>query len=211
MTHEPITALARVLQRVLPQQKDMVWVQAWRYNKILAGARWAELLPAHHRDLRLMTWTCQEVISLSDQPDLMYEALIHLAAERLVSVQNKDNGLVITRETDRPFIPDDESSPDSSTRSRRSSAGSLSSLSSLQSASSRGSRSSSTARGPSGPGFIRCRGRYGRRGRGGGYRSDRTYQTGETRLPALVQALALDDAAGAARGALAPAPPPPHP
>eukprot|EP00961_Rhodomonas_salina_P231907 3133059-Rhodomonas_salina.1 len=90
MTHEPITTLARVLQRVLSQPKDMVWIPAWRYNKIQAGARWAELLPAHHRDLRRMTWTCQEVISLFDQPELMYEALIHLAAERLVSVQNKD-------------------------------------------------------------------------------------------------------------------------
>eukprot|EP00961_Rhodomonas_salina_P142194 1914811-Rhodomonas_salina.1 len=150
MAYEDIIDMGKLLQSLLPKAKDALWIPAYQYGKILGGARWKELQPSHHRDMRSMAWMNQGVIPWFDKPDVMYEAIVHLAAQKLISVQNKDFGLVITREVESPMVELDTASEP--TLSRRGSVSSSSSGSSKGSAASAASSTRGKDRYAQGPG-----------------------------------------------------------
>eukprot|EP00961_Rhodomonas_salina_P016903 227589-Rhodomonas_salina.1 len=146
MAQEDIWDLAKLLQTLLPKVKDSIWIPAFRYNKIPGGIKWKEITPSGHRDMRRMAWIQQSVTGWFDRPEILYEALINLASERVVSVQNKDHGLVITREVEKPLIDLDTTSEPP--LSRRGSVGSSSSGSSRASVASSTRGAARYAQGP---------------------------------------------------------------
>ena len=170
ITMDDMQMITTVLQRILPEANSAVWLPARTYNSTPVNPRLGSLLPAHHRDLRSMSWLCPEANHLFTNADVLYEALVRLHAEQWIDIEATDNGLVVKRRGQRNLIEIENDA--SSERSGSNTSDSTRSASSTRPA----------PRGPQkGSGFQN---RGGRRGRGRGY----GFRFGDTTLPARAPA-----------------------